>query len=384
MSIISIVMVVIFVISLYTGANYYVYRKLFQFLNLIFPNTNVKIYFGIYIFLALSIILGRLPIYEWIKKAISWISSHWLGIFIYLFLFFLLIDIVILIGKIIKIIPAVIPQDMRFIFSLIAILLTAGFVSYGLYNANQIRTVAYNIKTNKSKSDIKMKIVMISDLHLGSVNSERNLEKIVQGVNELDPDIVCLPGDIFNDDFKSIKNPDRAKHLFKSINSKFGVYAVLGNHDGGKTLHEMIKFLENSNIKLLNDDYVVIDERLVLVGRLDPNPIGGFGDLERKDIKDILEKIVNLNKNLPVVVMDHNPSNIKEYGKEVDLIISGHTHRGQIFPGNLITRAVFDVDYGHYKKDENSPDVVVTSGAGTWEMPMRSGSNNEIVSILLY
>ncbi|GAA0390976.1 hypothetical protein GCM10008933_22380 [Paenibacillus motobuensis] len=86
---------------------------------------------------------------------------------------------------------------------------------------------------------------------------------------------------------------------------------------------------------------------------------------------------------MPIVVMDHTPSNIEQYGENVDLVLAGHTHRGQIFPGNLITKAVFVVDYGQYQEDASSPNVIVSSGAGTWGMPMRIGSNNEIVSINL-
>ena len=143
----------------------------------------------------------------------------------------------------------------------------------------------------------------------------------------------------------------------------------------------MITFLERSNIKLLNDEYEIIDERLVLLGRVDPSPIGGFDELKRKDVTEI---IASLDANMPIVVMDHTPSNIEQYGEEVDLVLAGHTHRGQIFPGNLITNAVFEVDYGHYQKDAASPHVIVTSGVGTWGMPMRVGSNNEIVSINLH
>ena len=119
---------------------------------------------------------------------------------------------------------------------------------------------------------------------------------------------------------------------------------------------------------------------MALFGRVDPSPIGGFGELKRKEIT---ESIASLDPKLPVVVMDHTPSNIEQYGENVDLVLAGHTHKGQIFPGSLITNAVFVVDYGHYQKDTVSPHVIVTSGVGTWGMPMRVGSNNEIVSINL-
>jgi predicted MPP superfamily phosphohydrolase len=143
----------------------------------------------------------------------------------------------------------------------------------------------------------------------------------------------------------------------------------------------MTNFLERSNIKLLNDDFVMIDKRLILFGRVDPSPIGGFGELKRKDITRIID---SLDDNLPIVVMDHTPSKLEQYGEKIDVVLSGHTHKGQIFPGNLITNALFDVDYGQYQKDASSPHVIVTSGVGTWGMPMRVGSNCEIVSIYLH
>ena len=202
----------------------------------------------------------------------------------------------------------------------------------------------------------------------------------MHGINSLEPDIVCIVGDIFNDDYFAIRNPAAASALLKSIEAKYGVYACLGNHDGGKTLNEMLAFLERSNIKILNDEYVIIDERLALLGRLNPSPIGGAGNLQRKNTADILAAI---DVGLPIVVMEHNPSAIDQYGGETDMILSGHSHRGQIFPGNFITKAIYPVHYGYYQKDEDSPHVIVTSGVGTWGMPLRVGTNNEIVSITL-
>lgn len=166
----------------------------------------------------------------------------------------------------------------------------------------------------------------------------------------------------------------------KGIRAAYGVYASLGNHDAGKTFKEMLRFLEQSNIQILNDEYVIIDERLVLLGRVDPYPIGGFGELQRKDTTEILATI---DTNMPVVVMDHTPTNIEQYGRAIDLLLAGHSHRGQLWPFNFITRAIYTVDYGHYQRDAHSPHVIVTSGVGTWAMPVRIGSNNEIVSILM-
>ncbi len=380
MPIARIIFGVIMMLSVYGGLNFYIARRLYQWLNLLFAHINVTIYIVIYIFLVLSMFLGFMPLVSGIKRIISWISAHWMGIFAYLLMLFLVADLLVLLGSITKVIPSPVPQGIRFYAGLTVILLTAGLVSHGMYNANQIKYASYDIQLKEANSAAGIKIVLISDLHLGAVNSEKHLESMVRGINNLEPDIVCIAGDIFNDDYYAIRNPDKAIDLFKSIKAVYGVYACLGNHDGGKTFNEMVSFLERSNIKLLNDEYVIIDERLILLGRVDPSPIGGFGELKRKDI---METIASMDTNMPVVVMDHSPSNIGQYGGEVDLIISGHTHGGQIFPANLITNAIFDVDYGHYQKDTHSPHVIVTSGVSTWLMPMRIATNNEIVSILL-
>ena len=377
MSIGRIIIAVIALLGVLGGLNFYVGRRLFQTLTFLLPNINALIYSGLYIVVAVSFILARLPLPAFIRGIMGSIGSIWMGMFVYLIMFFLLTDIVVFIGSAVKIIPADLLLNVRFCARIVAIVLSIGVISYGLYNATQTKTVSYDVQLNGRLSE-EMKIVMIADLHLGDTNGEKRLEDIVQGINSLNPDIVCIVGDIFNDDYYMIQDPERASALLKNIEAAHGVYAVLGNHDAGRTLPEMMGFLERSNIKLLNDDHVIIDDRLVLIGRLDSSPIGGFGDMERIELSEVMDQI---DADLPIVVMDHNPANIGEYGNEVDLILSGHSHKGQIFPGNLITKAIYTVDYGHYQKEAGSPHVIVTQGVSTWLMPMRIGTDNEIVSI---
>jgi predicted MPP superfamily phosphohydrolase len=370
------------VFSLYGGANYYVGKKIYQGLSYFSRNINVKIYTIVFALIALSVFIATLPMPLETKRIISWVSYHWMGVFVYLLLFFLLSDLVLFLGKLLKIITAPTPENIAFYRSIAVILLTAGVVGYGIYNAGQIKHTSYNIQIEKTSFEGEFKIVLISDLHLGSIKSEKLLHDIVHGINSLKPDIVCIAGDIFNDNYNLIRNPERAEEFLRSIEATYGVYAVLGNHDAGKTLDKMMEFLEKSNVKLFNDEYVVIDDRMVLVGRLDPSPIGGYGGLKRKsNISDILASV---DTNMPVIVIDHTPSNIQQYGREIDLVLSGHTHKGQLFPFNFITNAIFTVDYGHYQEDASSPHFIVTSGVSTWGPPMRVGTNNEIVSILLH
>jgi len=379
MSITRLLIALLLVIAIYGGGNFYAAKRIYQFLIYPFPFINIKIYICVFVFIVSTLFLGFLPLPLVIIRIFNFISAYWMGIFMYLILLFFSADILILIGRITNIIHVTMLNNIRFFSGLAVIIVTAGLIIYGLINANLIKIVNYEIEFNDTSLN-DLKIVLISDTHLGDVNSERNLERLVKSINSLTPDIVCITGDIFNDNFYLIRNPDRAISLFKSINATYGVYACLGNHDGGNTFNQMIKFLENSNIKLLNDEYVIIDNRFVLFGRLDTSPIGGFGELQRRDIS---ETIISAGVNMPVIVMEHNPSHIKEYGNEVNLILAGHTHSGQMFPGNLVTKAMFVAAYGHYQENTDSPHVIVTSGVSTWRPPMRIGTKNEIVSILV-
>jgi len=372
------VFAVVMVFTIYGGINFYIARSLLQWFNLFVPYMSEIIYIGAYIFTASSIFLSFLPLPRVIKSVMRRISAHWMGIFVYLLVFLLLADIIVLLGSTANLIPDSIPQYIQFYMGLAAVVLTVGTICYGTYNATKLKNVSYEIKLREASLGC-MKMILIGDSHIGSINNfESRLEFIVQKINSLNADIVCIAGDIFTDDFTAMCSPDKAVSLFRSINATYGVFACLGNHDGGHTFDQMMDFLEKSNIKLLNDEYVIIDDRLVLFGRPDLHPIRGFGGIKRQAISDT---IASFSAKMPIVVMEHDPARIDEYGSEVDLILAGHSHRGQIFPFNLLTRAMFTVDYGHYQKDADSPHVIVTSGVSTWGPPLRVGTSNEIVSI---
>jgi hypothetical protein len=381
MKTIGIIFAVLLTLLLYGGSNFYIWKRLLQGLGYIFPHMSATVYSAIALFLALSIFMAILPLPTGLKGILRWISSYWMGIYVYLLILFLLADLMLFLGGMIQILPVPVPQSLRFGLSLLVVGLTAGLVVYGVGQANRIEKVSYDIQLKKTGSSDGLNIVLISDLHLGAVDSEKRLPKIIELINREKPDLVCIAGDLFDDDYFAIHDPEKAVGLLKSITATYGVYACLGNHDGGKTFNEMQWFLEQSNIRLLKDEYEIIDGRLALFGRVDPMPIGGFGGLERKDIA---ARAANIDPNLPVVVMDHTPSNLEQYGKAIDLVLAGHTHKGQIFPFNWITNAMFTANYGHYQKDADSPHFIVTSGASTWGMPMRIGTKSEVVRIRLH
>jgi len=357
---------------------WYVGRKLLRWLCLVLPNANPKLFIIIPAVIALSFVLAFLPLDLGIKKRLVWFNWFLMGLFLYFLMFFLVSDTALLIGKVSKIIPSPVPQAFIINAGWIVLALVAGMAAYGTYNGRQIKRASYSVQIAKKTPLANLNIVLISDTHLGYQNDEKWLAKIVAAINALNPDIVVMAGDVFNDNFRVLSNPDNAVRSLQSIKSTYGVYACWGNHDGGKTLDEMLQFLEQGNVKVLQDEYLVIEDKFTIVGRKDSSPIGYQGE-PRKELSHVLEGI---NTELPIIVLDHNPANIREYGNAVDLILSGHTHRGQMFPANIITHFAYEVDYGHYQRDANSPHVIVTSGAGGWGPPFRIGINNEVASIL--
>jgi len=375
------VLAVIVILSVFIGTSYYISDRVYHGIASFFPNVRFWPILTVFLIFAVIMTLGfgrsMLPMPEGIKHVFGVISAYYMGIFIYLLLFTMAADLIMLVPKLMRL-PF---TDFKYFNGFVTagvLIFTCITCVYGFVNARQIDHVSYEIQL-QDKTDVSdLNLVMISDLHLGSVGSEERLDEIVKEINSLKPDVVCIAGDFFDTDYASVQNPEAAVKTLQGINSVFGVYACFGNHDAGKTVSQMVSFMEKANINLLRDEYVVIDERLVLVGRLDSSPIGGYGTEKRKELSEYLK---DENSDLPVVVLDHNPSNIHTYTNEVDLILCGHTHKGQLFPAGLITGMMYTVDYGYYQKDAQSPRVIVTSGIGYWGMPMRVGTNSEIVSI---
>lgn len=375
------ILAIIIVLCLLAGLGYYVSSRLFTGLSSLFTKLRfwpvMLTVAVITLILVLGFVRALTPFPTGIKHILGLVSAYCMGFYIYLLLYTVLADLVTAVPRIMKLSFTAQPI-FKGAIAIAVLAMTLVTCIYGFINARQIDHISYKVQLN-SKTDISdMRIVMISDLHLGAVGSESRLDNIVAEINSREPDIVCIAGDFFDTDYSAINDPDKALETIKGIKSTYGVYACLGNHDGGETLTQMTEFLKKADITLLNDAYTVIDDRLVLVGRLDAAAIGGYGDMQRKPLSSVLKRE---NTDMPVVVLDHNPANIDEYTTEADLILCGHTHKGQIFPGNIFTSLLYTVDYGYYRKDSQSPQVIVSSGVGAWGMPMRVGTDSEIVTV---
>lgn len=254
--------------------------------------------------------------------------------------------------------------------------LGAALALYGFAHARKIQVKRYAIPFLNEP----LRIVLISDVHLGAVGSEERLPRLIEAINRQEPDLVCIAGDLIDNCYEALRNPTKAAALLRSIKSRFGVYACLGNHDAGESAEAMERFITSAGVYILKEEYKTVGP-LQLLGRLDGKPHGNYVNSSRRDTETLLAE--NPRPEMPLIVMDHNPAEISQYDSRCSLLLCGHTHNGQIFPGNLAIRAINTCGYGYYRKDKRSPHVVVSSGAGTWGPPMRIGTNCEIAVIEL-
>jgi len=294
------------------------------------------------------------------------INGYWMAISAYLFMFSIL-------ASILKLLPMGTTAIKIIDISKIVLILVV--VIIGMFTVKNLKVTNYSIKTDKFTNTLN--IVLFSDTHLGHQIGYDTVAKIVKKVNAAKPDIVFIPGDIFNTDIKNIKDLEKVTDELSKIKAKYGVFATLGNHDGYKGNDDIRKFLAKSDIILLQDEVYTVDN-IVIVGRLDARPIEReLKDYNRKSIEDL---VADSDEKKYTILLDHQPSDVDNaILNNIDLTLSGHTHNGQIFPGSLITNSIFKVGYGHKKFDNT--DVVVTSGAGFWGPPIRVGTKSEIVNI---
>ena len=245
---------------------------------------------------------------------------------------------------------------------------------YGFLHPREIKVKHYAAPILKTA----FRLVLISDIHLGSVGSEERLPKLIERINEQKPDLVCIAGDLIDNHYPAIRDPSHAVALLKRLESRCGVYACLGNHDAGNSAADMEAFMESAGIRVLKEAYETVGP-IQLLGRLDESPHGNYVNLLRRNTEELLRE--NPRPELPLVVLDHNPAVIPQYDGRCSLLLCGHTHNGQIFPGYLVVRAINICGYGYARREETH--IVVSSGAGTWGPPMRIGTDCEIAVIEL-
>ena len=253
-------------------------------------------------------------------------------------------------------------------FSLITVFV---LLIIGSRNFNNPVVTKYELFTEKPLPKGGMRIVLASDIHLSSYINSNDLKRYVDLINSQNGDVVMLAGDIADRDVRPLIEHKVDKELAR-IKAEYGVYAITGNHEfyGGHR-DEIYGLIRASGINLLLDSAHVSPFGFVVVGRDDRT------NHKRNSLETIM---TNINKELPVILMDHQPAQLEDaVNNKIDIQLSGHTHNGQFWPGNLIVSAMFELAYGHMKKGDT--DIIVTSGLGLWGPKYRIGTKSEIVVI---
>ena len=330
-----------------------------------------------------------------LRRILSNIGNYWMGFNLH---FVLAMGVCFLIRLIVKLVKKD-KYNLRLaqkITNVAVVSFTILMSVYGIVNAQNLKVTTYDVTVDKSSKQDELNVVLIADLHLGYSVGVKQMERMVNNINELQPDVVVVAGDIFDNEFSAIYNPVRLAEILRGINSKYGVYAVYGNHDIEEdilcgftfsdddvtqvtSIKEMDDFIENCGFTFLYDEAILINDDFYIYGRPDeerPN----FGNDSRLEAEKITE---GLDLSKLIICVDHEPHDQKKLSAAgVDVDLNGHTHAGQLFPGNIIINFFWDIAYGY--KNFDGMHNIVTSGVGLFGPNMRTFTKAEIAQVKIH
>jgi predicted MPP superfamily phosphohydrolase len=369
-------------LSVYALINYYIFIREWEAGG--FQSTWRTIYVAAFLLLSISFIAGRMlerVTLSWFSSTLVLLGSFWLAAMVYFLLFAFAIDIIRLLNFIVPFFPSFLtvnPERTKEVTSFVVIIVVTVIVLGGYINARTpiIKTLELSILKN-GRTIKSLNIAVASDIHLGTIVCKSKLERIVEHINSLNPDLVLLPGDVVDEDIGPVIRNNLGETLRK-IRSKYGVFAITGNHEYIGGVEPACRYLAEHGITMLRDASVKIGDGLYVVGREDIS-IRGFTGKTRKPLSELMAEV---DKSYPVILMDHQPFRLAEAeANGVDLQLSGHTHHGQLWPFNFITKKVYELSWGYKKK--GSTHYYVSCGVGTWGPPIRTGNRPEIINIKL-
>ena len=339
------------IVLLYSGFAFYIGWNIKILLNSYNLYPRPIIYWPIFFIISFAFIIGRLhPALHFL----SIIGNYWMFVLQYGLILCLLANLLVWLT----------PLSTKIVgtgaLAIFVVLFAVG--TYFAYTPTVHKTTI-----TIEKEGEPMRVVMASDFHLGMLSHKGHLEKFVKLSNEQNPDLVMLVGDIVDDDpTRYIKTG--MKDVMSQLQATYGVYGVLGNHEYyGNKIEEFNKAMKESGVTILMDETIELPNGVYLTGQ---------EDLTNKDRLAIAE-LKPKDADAPWFVMNHTPNDLtapKEAG--VDFHVSGHTHKGQMWPNQLITERIFDLGYGHEMFGQMH--ALVSSGFGFWGPPMRIGSQAEL------
>lgn len=393
-------MIAIYLSPIYLLLNLYILRWAYLWMGTchsILRTLGFRLIFAvIYVLLSTSLLTGFLiknP--KSLHRMLKIIGNYFLGIFLYTLVIILLADFGRILLKYVFHASWIHSRTAFTVAGAICALLILLLSACGIFHAKYIKTTSYDVIINKTIPErTSMKVVLLADTHFGYNAGVLHARELVRKINKQKPDLVCIAGDIFDNEYDAIRNPEKLEKTLRGIKSTYGVYACWGNHDLNEEIlagftfkHKdgdlsdikdprMKKFLKDSNIHILEDESVLINDQFYVIGRKDASLTEKI-DETRKAPAQLTEK---LDRDKPIIMIDHQPKELQELADAgVDLDLCGHTHDGQTFPGNFTIKLMWENPCGLLSKDNMTN--ITTSGAGVWGPAMRIGTDSEICSI---
>jgi predicted MPP superfamily phosphohydrolase len=377
-SLISFILFLAVFFTLYGLLHFYLYRKLTCAFHVTWPYHVLIITFFVLMLLAplLVNILTHRGSHR-LATYLGYVGYTWMGALFLFFSIHLLIDIyqliIFLLSKSsLQLITALNPGNK--VSFLLAVLVSLGIIVYGSFEAKNFKDETVSLRTRKLPPGVNaLRIVQISDIHFSVINGVSLARKIVERIDGLHPDIIVSTGDLTD---RGLNEKERVEELFRNLKAPYGKYAVTGNHEFYAGINEAIEFTEKAGFRMLRNEGIQIAGLVNIVGVDDPAAKRLGMDTNVPESK-ILGRFSN---DKLTILLKHRPM-IGEMSKGLfDLQLSGHLHKGQIFPFTLITSLLFQYHDGLFKLKADSY-LYVSRGTGTWGPPVRFLSRPEITLI---
>jgi len=363
-------LIIIGVFSVLYFSHYFIYYSIVHFFSVTSKGSKVALALVLFLlptsFIALSIMARWLD--NHFLRAFYFSAGLWLGVGLTLMTFFAVAWAAWGATRLVTHSPS--PA----IFGLVTVVLASLYCGYGVWNAYHPRIENVSVRIKNLPPDWRgKKVVQLSDVHLGHILGTAFLRDIVDKANAVDPAIVFITGDLFDG------MDGRLDELVRPLNdlrAPRGIYFVTGNHETYLGTDRAYAALKKTKVRVLNDEMVVVNG-LQIIGIAFPQR--GFS----KDIAAVIRSFPDFNPQMPSVILYHNPTQIEQAkAAGINLQLAGHTHHGQIFPIQIISRLIYQKYYNglHVEGDYT---IYTSSGAGTWGPTMRTGNHPEIAVIHL-
>ena len=292
------------------------------------------------------------------------VSTSSIFIMLYLVLLFLALDL----GRLVRLVPRSWLYQNGWTAAAVFVLMVGLFVYGNIHYNNKVR-VELDLPTPKQLAK-DYRIVMLSDLHIGYHNPRSELARWVDIVNAEKPDFILIAGDIIDGSMRPVVE-ERMAEEFRRLEAP--VYACLGNHEFYSGLPEARQFYRDAGIRLLIDETAVIDSCITVIGRDDRT------NMRRKPVRELVPSL----RETYTIVLDHQPYNLDRTEQAgVNFQLSGHTHRGQVWPISWITDRVYECSWGSHQR--GSTRYYISSGIGLWGGKFRIGTQSEYVVATLH